>query len=339
MANLEKTKSSSSKKKSNKKQNPADEELAEIAKRASASVRTAGKGATGGDSMPYVDALDLPAEEHPLERSAIAYVATISPSVPGLSSDGDADDSDSLDLALDDFVKEARQWQAVLPAPVLDDKALANLGQVPPKQSVPAAAKPVGSPVTEPQADPQSDAKSPVGIALICLLLGGAIGFGAFKFLGGSEQPVKPVPAAKSEVAAVKTKATPAPAVIATKAAKADGAKAPVATAVESASNSADAAPTADAAAAAKATVAPDAAPVAKKAAPVTTAPPKAATTAAPAATPVAAKPVVAKPVVAKKKKRATRKRSTKRKTKKPKAASSKKKPAKKGGWVDPFSQ
>jgi hypothetical protein len=256
----------------------------------------------------------------PLEKSVKAFVATLAPVVPPPTRARAGGNGESLDAALDQFVRDAKAWSAALPQPVIDDRRLAELAKVPEPEPPPAPPKPA-EPVLPPAPRLEPLPQQPRSVLLPSILsfvLGGAVIFGVVWFLGvgPKKEGGEPTPGSAATKPDEKKGATPqtgpitdgAPAVVAR---PADGA---------TATKPLDAAPAA--------AVTPDAAPAAA----VT---PDAALTPAPKVAKV--KKVVRKVGL---KKRAIVGKKVEKKAAEPKAKKAKK-GKKEGGsdWVDPFSQ
>lgn len=312
-----------------KAQVPQDQELAAIAEKAASSLRVdkAAREEKPAEPSPAKPAPEVEAYfdeddelvELPLEKSVKAFVATLSPIVaPPRSARGG--NGESLDAALDQFVRDAKAMSAALPPPVLDDRRLAELARVPveePPAPKVAPTTPVAPAVVAPVVAPAAEGRerSILVPSVLSFLIGGALVFGAYKLFlekppsdgaGGGSGAAVTAPAKTEE----KGGGTPAVAPLA------DGGATPTSQAATPAK--VDAAPAA--------ATAPDAAPVA-------------------ASTPDAAAPAPTPKKVAKKVgKKAVKKAvpAIAKKKAEPKAKKDKKeKKDKKGGsdWVDPFSQ
>lgn len=316
---------------------PQDDELAAIAEQAGAALRK--ERPTPAEPEPpapraeptEVEAFfdeDGDLVELPLERSVRAFVANISPSVP-VQPRTEGGNGESLDLALDSFVQDAKAWSSALPPPVVDDRALSELAKVPtePEPEPEPEVAPPPKPLSIPFEDEPAPRRSVAVPVLLSFVVGGALVFGGMKLLAPKPEPVQPtpptatLPTEPTEPTEPTTPNEPAEPAAATPGA--DAAAAPMAAPLP------DAAPLA--------ATAPDAAP--RAAAADGGAPPTAATT--PDAAPIAAKPK-AKPRV--RKPRVRKPRVRKPRVRKPAAAKPvkpkpKKDTGKKGDWVDPFSQ
>ncbi len=289
--------------------------------------------AAGADS-PSAAAEDV---ELPQERTVKAFVSNISPSVPDEEKSGS--NGESLELAFDQFVTEAKAVNTALPKPIVSDDQLAELALIPvvapapaPEPVKPAPMLTAALPLTTPPPPPP---KSPLPALLGGVVVGGLLVFGGIKLLGSDAPPTPP----PSTPAAQTTTGTPA---------AGNDRAAGAASAV--AEPDAAATATAEPDAAATATAEPDAAPASAD----TTAAAAASGDAAPAAEPDAAATPPTK-LVAKKtptkmsarkarRRRAIRARKARAAKKARKARATKKvtKPAtkkKKSDWVDPFSQ
>ena len=321
---------------------PQDDELAAIAEQAGAALRKERPAAVEPEPAPRPEPKPAEVEaffdedgdlvELPLERSVRAFVANISPSVP-TQPRTEGGNGESLDLALDSFVEDAKRWSSALPPPVVDDRALSELAKVPvepePEPEPEVAPTPPSRPISIPFEEEPAPRRSVAVPVLLSLVVGGALMFGGMKLLGPKPEPAQPtpptatVPGEPTEPTEPTEPATPSEPTSPTTAAGADAAAAPVAAPLP------DAAPLA--------ATAPDAAPQALAA--DTGAPPAAATT--PDAAPVAARPKakarVRKPRV--RKPRVRKPRVRKPAAVKPDKPKPKKDTGKKGDWVDPFSQ
>jgi hypothetical protein len=184
---------------------PEDEELAAIAARAGAALRKELAGTPEPEPPPpepeptevegFFDE-DGELVELPLEKSVRAFVASISPSVPRhvpapVTRPGG--NGESLDLALDNFMREAKAWSAALPPPAIDDKSLAELAKVPVEpepEPEPEPPKPAPQPIAMGEPPPRRSVAVPVAIAFV---FGGLIVFAVVQFLLPTIMP-KPTP-------------------------------------------------------------------------------------------------------------------------------------------------
>jgi serine/threonine-protein kinase len=172
---------------------PQDHELAAIAEKATSSLRAERASReekpapAPAKPAPEVEAYfdeDDELVELPLEKSVKAFVATLSPIVaPPSRGARPGGNGESLDAALDQFVRDAKAMSAVLPPPVMDDRRLAALAKIPVEEPTPAPAPaaPVAlvAPVAAaPAAEPPRSILVP---SVLSFLIGGALVFGAYK--------------------------------------------------------------------------------------------------------------------------------------------------------------
>jgi hypothetical protein len=265
--------------------------------------------------------------ELPLEKSVKAFVATLAPVVPPPTTKARAGgNGESLDAALDQFVRDAKAWSSALPKPMIDDKRLAALAKVP-EPEPPPAPKPAPKPVepARPAARLEAQPAQPRSVLLPSILsfvLGGAVIFGVVWFLGfgpkrGGGETGTQEPGSAATKPDDKKAVTPVAGPIS------DGAPPVAAKPLEAGAPASMAAKPADAGPAAAAT--PDAAPAA----------------AAPDAGAVTPAPKVAKVKKVRKVRKAIKKAAVVKKVEKPEPKAKKAKKGKKEGsdWVDPFSQ
>jgi serine/threonine protein kinase len=330
---------------------PQDEELAAIAEQAGAALRKeppkepertpAPETKPAQEVEGFLDE-DGDLVELPLERSVRAFVARISPTVPARDAPtGGNGNGESLDGALDDFLQDARAWNAALPPPVVDDGALADLAKVPVEpepEPEPAPAPPLEASVvpTFGEPPPRRGVALPVILAAV---VGGALVFGGMKLLTKQEptpaEPAVTEPAPTEPAAATTDDPTTGE---------------PTAEPTPTDDPTAEPSPTAEPAATGEpdqTAGSPLATPLADSGAPTATATPDAAPSTPTPEPKVAAKTEKPKPKIRRPRKKRPRKRPRKRPKAKKAAAKAKKpqpkkkpKPAKGGSdWVDPFSQ
>jgi hypothetical protein len=322
---------------------PHDAELAAIAAKAAAPLKPEKRPAADEKRTPLAavtapePARPEPTEgyfdedgdfvELPLEKSVKAFVATLAPVVPPPTTRARAGgNGESLDAALDQFVRDAKAWSSALPKPTMDDKRLAALAKVPEPEPPPApkpAPKPA-EPVLPPAARLEPLPAQPRSVlfpSILSFVLGGAVIFGVVWFLGfgpkrdGGETGTQ-------EPGTAATKPDDKKAVTPVAGPIGDSAPAVVAKPLEAGAAASMAAKPADAAPAAAAT--PDAA----------------AATAAPDAGAVTPAPKVAKVKKVRKVRKAVKKAAVVKKVEKPEPKAKKGKKGKKDSdWVDPFSQ